>query len=189
VLVAALLLYGLAGTAGYILDTLSSILLTRAVVGLAMGGLANGFVTLLADYFSGARLNQFMGYQGACVGFGGVVVQLLAGALADLGWRFPFLMHLLAFVILLGVLFTVDEPQPQAQAREQNLPDDTAAVPLQTMGLIYGIAVVGMASFFTVLVQLPFYLTTQAGPATPRSGWRWPSKPSQRASLHCNISD
>jgi hypothetical protein len=35
-----------------------------------------------------------MGYQGAAVAFGGVVIQLLSGYLADIGWRLPFLLYL-----------------------------------------------------------------------------------------------
>ncbi len=170
VIVAALILYGLAGTAGYVLDSLTGILLTRAVLGLAIAGLANGFVTLLADYFTGARLNQFMGYLGAFSGFSGVVFQMLAGYLADLGWRFPFLIHLIAFVILLGVLLTVDEPRLRAKDQQQGLPGDQAAIPRQTIGLVYAIALVSMAALFTLIVHLPFYLTTQAGASNSHVG-------------------
>src|SRR5712691_7028825 len=49
-LVAALLLYGLAGSAGFGLHSLAAILVSRLVVGLAMAGLASGFLTLVADY-------------------------------------------------------------------------------------------------------------------------------------------
>lgn len=176
VIVVALILYGLAGTAGYGLDSLTGILLTRAVLGLAMGGLINGFVTLLTDYYSGVRLNQFMGYQGAFVGFGGVVYQLLAGYLADIGWQLPFLLYLLAFVILPGVLLTVDEPQPRTAAKATtkvvttNLAGDQAALPRQTIVLIYSIAFVGMVAFFTLLVHLPFYMTTHGGATNTQVG-------------------
>ena len=170
VIVAALILYGLAGTAGYVLNSLTGILLSRTVLGLAMAGLANGFVTLLADYFSGARLHQFSGYLGAFAGFGGVVYQILAGFLADIGWRYPFLIYLIAFVILFSVLFTIDEPQLRAQSELQDPPDERAADRLPAILTIYGIGLASMVTVFTLIINLPFYLTTQAGASSSQVG-------------------
>ncbi len=163
VIVVALLLYGLAGPAGFVLHSLAAILVSRLVVGLAMAGLASGFLTLVADYFTGARLNQFLGYLGAFTGFAGVAFQVLSGALADIGWRFPFLLHLVAFVILLGVLVSIDEPRGRAQAPTQSTASERTAFPFMAAGLIYAVALVGMGAFFVLIVHLPFYLTSQAG--------------------------
>ena len=100
VLAAALLLYAVAGTAGFFLDSLMAILLSRALLGLAVAGIMSGFITLILDYFEGDDLNRFMGYQGAFIGLGGMVFLLAAGFLADVGWRLPFLVHLFALVVL-----------------------------------------------------------------------------------------
>jgi MFS family permease len=170
VIVAALLLYGLAGSAGFVLHSLAAILVSRLVVGLAMAGLASGFLTLVADYFTGAWLNQFLGYLGAFTGFAGVVFQALAGALADIGWRFPFLLHLVAFVILLGVLVRIDEPRVRAQAASQSTGAERAAFPIMEAGSIYAVALAGMGAVFVLIVHLPFYLTSQAGVTNSQVG-------------------
>jgi MFS family permease len=170
VIVAALIVYGLAGTAGYVLDSLTGILLSRAVLGLAMAGLANGFVTLLTDYFSGARLHQFTGYLGAFAGFGGVVYQILAGFLAGIGWRYPFLIYLMAFGVLVSVLFTVDEPELRAQPSPQDHPDEQAAVPMRAILMIYAIGLASMVTLFTLIINVPFYLTAQAGANSSQVG-------------------
>ncbi|MCP4361028.1 MAG: MFS transporter [Chloroflexi bacterium] len=85
VLIVAITLYGLVGTAGFFLDSLMAILVSRALLGLAVAGIMSGFTTLIFDYFRGSKLNQFMGYQGAFIGLGGMVFLLLAGFLADIG--------------------------------------------------------------------------------------------------------
>lgn len=170
VIVVALLLYGLVGSAGFVLDSLAGILVSRLLLGLAMAGLASGFLTLVADYFTGARLNQFLGYLGAFAGFAGVVFQALSGALADIGWRFPFLLHLVAFVILLGVLVSIDEPQVRAQAQPQSAAPERAALPFMAIGLIYAVALVGIGAVFVLIVHLPFYLTSQAGVTNSQVG-------------------
>jgi MFS family permease len=43
---------------------------------------------------------QFLGLQAAFMGLGGMVFLTLGGYLADLNWRLPFLIYLLAWLIL-----------------------------------------------------------------------------------------
>ncbi len=93
VILASLILYGLAGASGFILNSLFGILAGRAFLGLATAGMMSGFTTLIADYFTGTKLNRFMGYQGAAIGLGGMVSLLVAGYLTNIGWRFPFLIY------------------------------------------------------------------------------------------------
>ena len=89
VLIVTLILYGLVGSAGFFLDSLTTILISRAILGLAVAGVMSGFTTLITDYFSGPDLNRFLGYQGAFIGLGGVIFLLAAGFLAEAGWRWP----------------------------------------------------------------------------------------------------
>jgi MFS family permease len=170
VLVAALLLYALAGTAGFFLNSLSAILVSRALLGLAVAGIMSGFTTLILDYFSGAKLNQFMGYQGAFIGLGGMVFLLMAGVLADVGWRFPFLVHLFAFFVLPGVLFTITEPELQTESAQEARSAGQSEFPVKAIAPIYITSFIGMAIFFIFPVQLPFYLTAQGGVSNSQVG-------------------
>jgi len=104
VLIVSLILFGLAGTAGFFLDSLPAILASRAVLGLAVAGIMSGFTTLILDYFRGSELDKFLGFQGAFIGLGGMVFIFSAGLLAEIGWQYPFLLHLSALLILPGVV-------------------------------------------------------------------------------------
>jgi len=159
VIITGLILYGLAGTSGFVFDSLFGILVGRALLGLAVAGVMIGFTTLIADYFSGDKRNQFMGYQAGFMGFGGVIFLLAGGYLADIGWQYPFLIYLFAFVILPGALFAIDEPDIQASSNQQSISAEKVTSPLKIIALIYVIGFVGMIIFFMVPVQLPFYLT------------------------------
>ena len=170
VLIAALIIFGLAGTSGYVLNSLMAILISRALLGLAVAGIMSGFTTLILDYFSGPKLNQFMGYQGAFIGLGGMIFLLSAGLLADIGWRFPFLVHLFAFAVLPGVLFFIDEPQPQAGLTQNDAVDKSPAFPWRTLTPLYAIAFMGMMIFFIFPVQLPFYLTAESDVSNSQVG-------------------
>ena len=156
VLIVSLILFGLAGTAGFFLESLTAILVSRAILGLAVAGIMSGFTTLILDYFKGSELNRFLGLQGAFIGLGGMVFLISAGLLAEVGWQYPFLIHLIALAILPGVILFIDEPQRIA-------PDPSTAVknvafPWRKVTPVYITAFAGMAIFFIFPVQLPFHL-------------------------------
>ena len=160
VLITALILYGFAGASGFVLQTLNSIIVGRIILGLAVAGIMSGFTTLIGDYFSGKRLNQFMGYQAAVMGFGGVLFLLAGGFLADISWRYPFLLYLFSFFVLVGVIYAVNEPEVKNKAVEKAGSESKVDFPWRMAGLIYLIGFISMTLFFIVPVQLPFYLTT-----------------------------
>ena len=159
VLILSVLLYGLAGTSGYVLETLPAILIGRSLLGFAVAGIMIGFTTLIADYFSGKQRNQFMGYQGGVMGFGAVAFLLLGGYLANIGWRVPFLLYLAAFLVLPGILFAIDEPNIQTDNEQKGKSDSSITFNLKSTALVYFVGFVSMLFFTLVLVQLPFYLT------------------------------
>jgi MFS family permease len=109
-LVAATILYGLAGSSGFVLSSLGFILVGRAFLGLAVAGVMTAVTTLIADYYAGAARSQFMGTQAAAMGFGGVIFLSLGGWLADMSWRLPFVIYLSALLLLPFILFLLYEP-------------------------------------------------------------------------------
>ncbi|MBV7336667.1 MFS transporter [Chloroflexi bacterium TSY] len=163
VLIAALILYGLAGTAGFFLNSLTAILVSRALLGLAVAGIMSGFTTLIIDYFSGPKLDKFMGYQAAFIGLGGMVFLLIAGFLADIGWRFPFL-------VLPGVLLTITEPQAQTDSVQEGRSIEKSVFPIKALAPIYIASFLGVGIFFLFPVQLPFYLITESGVSSSQVG-------------------
>lgn len=165
VVLISLLLYGLSGTSGFFLDSLYSILISRALLGLAVAGVMSGFTTLITDYFSGPQLNRFMGIQGAFMGLGGMVFVLLAGYLADISWNYPFLVYLLSFIVLPGAIFTIDEPK-----RDIGEGETKESPPVKILAPIYIAAFFGMFIFFVFPVQLPFYLVGNVGVTSTQVG-------------------
>ncbi|MFQ6010891.1 MAG: MFS transporter [Nitrososphaerales archaeon] len=165
VLIGSLFLYGVSGTSGFYLESLTAILVGRALLGLSVAGIMSGFTTLIADYFTGSKLSQFMGYQGAFIGAGGVVFVLLAGVLADVNWRLPFLIYAASLFILPTFLLSVSEPEIKSKVAKAV----KSVLPVKTLSLVFAAAFSGMLIFFIFPVQLPFYLT-QAGASNTEVG-------------------
>lgn len=72
-LLGSAILYGFAGSSGFLLNSLFAILIGRALLGLAVAGVMVSATTLIADYYQGDARASFMGLQAAFMGFGGVL--------------------------------------------------------------------------------------------------------------------
>ena len=177
VLVVSTVVCGLAGSAGFVLDSLPIILVTRAVLGLAVAGIMTSVMTLIADYYTGRTRAQLLGFYTASLGFGAVVYLLLGGLLADFSWRYPFLMYLSAFGMLPFVLMVLHEPvrlgaggHTEAPPSQANGEPINAVVPVMLLALIFGIAFMTHVLFFLIPVQLPFYLEDLTNANAKESG-------------------
>lgn len=171
VLIFSVTLYGLAGSSGCFLDSLYLILLGRAFLGIAVAGIMSGFTTLIGDYFRGEKRNQVMGLQAAFTGFGGLLFLSMGGFLADLGWRYPFLIYYFAFFVLPGVVVFLSEPRigngTTTDATDQ---DDNAMPPFRRLLAVYSFAFFGMLVFYMVPVQLPFHMKQMGGISNTQIG-------------------
>ena len=158
ILRASLVLYGLAGTAGYVLDDLYAILASRAALGVAVAGTMTSVTALVGDYYSGEARTRYAGLQSLVMSLGAVVCVAAGGLLADVGWRLPFLIYLTGWAVLVPVLLYVVEPRragvaPAAHGR-------AAAFPLGPIAAAYGITFFAVAMFYMIPVQIPFLLRT-----------------------------
>jgi MFS family permease len=168
VLLASMVLYGLSGTSGLYLMSLSGILVGRAFLGISVAGVMTCGTALAGDYFSGIQRNRFMGLQSAAVSFGGVVILLGGGLLADVGWRAPFAIYLSAFAMIPLVMRFIHEPDRLDGTGKSGANDATSMHddPPQRVGLltaIYTVVFLSMVIFYMIPTQIPFYVAHLGG--------------------------
>lgn len=170
-LIVSTLLYGIAGGSGFVLNSLGTILVGRAVLGLSVAGIMTGVTTLIADYYQGQKRADFMGLQAAFMGLGGVIFLSVGGFIADLNWRFPFLIYFSAWAILIAIILTLYEPKHEAHNQGEDLSQGTQpSMPMVVLAMIYGIALFYMIAFYLIPVQLPFYLQNLDNSSASASG-------------------
>jgi MFS family permease len=115
----ALAVFGIAGSAGLYLDDASMLLASRFILGLATAGIVTAMIVLISEYFTPEARARVLGFQSASGAFAGVLTIEAAGRLGDLGWRTPFALYLLSFVILaLGLIYLPTSPK-QVRSREK----------------------------------------------------------------------
>lgn len=155
-LLISLILYALSGTSGAFLENIYFILIGRAVLGIAVGGVMTIATALIGDYFKGDERNSFAGLQGAFMGVGGMVFIAVAGILADISWHTPFYIYLFSVpVIILGLIYLY-EPEITKVARDKKIRPEPHN--RKHAFAIYLLAFTGIVFFYMVPVQIPFLI-------------------------------
>jgi len=145
-------LFAAAGSSGLWLDHLVPILIARGVLGVSVAIVMTASTALIADYYEGRRRARLLGLQSAFMAFGGVVFLLVGGLLADLSWRGPFAIYLLAIPIAAAALSL---PAPRSTAPESPRRGEFPWLGVLGLGLA---AFASMLLFYALPTQLPFDL-------------------------------
>jgi MFS family permease len=152
----SMMLFALAGSAGYYLESLTEILISRAVLGIAVAGIMTTATTLIGDYFEGDARNRFLGIQAAFMALGGTVFITVSGLLADLDWRNPFLIYLFSVVVMGLTWWSITEPG--RAPNNQNQGGNGSRHNRFWIILVYFTIFVGMIMFYFLPVQSPFLM-------------------------------
>ncbi|WP_069167414.1 MFS transporter [Nocardia altamirensis] len=166
-LTGSLVLYALAGVAGYFVDALSVLLVTRALLGVAVGGIMTAVSATITDWFDGPKRASFLGLQQAFASIGGVVFLPLAGLLAASNWKSPFWIYAASAVIVPFALLALRE-RPRGTASGPVVVDDGRARPaiFGPIAGLYLLAFLVTLAFYMAPTQLPFLLAQLGtGPA------------------------
>ncbi len=153
IIIPSLLLFGLAGSACALARDLSLLLGLRFLQGIGAAALSSLNVTLIGDLFSGRQRIAAMGYNASVLCIGTAVYPAIGGALAMLGWSYPFALPIFAVPVALLVMSRLNDTKPLQQ--------QTLAVYLG--GVLHGIrnlqvAVLFLASMIIFILLYGVYL-------------------------------
>jgi MFS family permease len=170
-LVAAILLYAIAGASGLAAPSLTGVLIGRAALGLAIGAIMTIGAALVGDYFQGSERERYLGLQQACTQIGGVAFVIAGGLLADVSWRAPFAVYGLALIILPAAMLFLTEPVSTGKSGAGPITCAAAAFPWRSVSLVCLVAFLINALFYTIPAQLPFFLRELGLERPSIAGW------------------
>ncbi|MGO2147826.1 MFS transporter [Halomonas sp. AOP7-E1-9] len=153
-------IYGLAGGAGFLIDSVNLLLASRALMGIAVAGILSISTTLVGDYFDGPERVRFLGLQSSCMALGGVVFINLGGLLSDWSWRGPFLLYLTGVFLLPYAWTMLKAPKLQSNAQTGSV-NAPVKVDYMRTGIAYLAGMLSMMMFYMFPAQLPFLLSEQ----------------------------
>lgn len=154
ILIPSLLLFGIAGTACFFTRHFDMLLVFRLFQGIGAASLGSLNVTLIGDFFEGRERAAAMGYNASVLSIGTASYPAIGGALATIGWYFPFLLPALSVPIALIALFSLKSSKP---VNNQSLKEYL----IKAWDSIKDKRVIGIfiASIFTFIILYGSYLT------------------------------
>lgn len=120
VLVPSLILFGAVGGACALARDFNLLLILRFFQGVGAASLSSLNVTVIGDLYSGKERTAAMGYNASILSIGTASYPAIGGALALLGWYYPFVLPVVAIPIGLLVMFLLKSPEPRS---EQHITD------------------------------------------------------------------
>ncbi|WP_321867844.1 MFS transporter [Paraburkholderia tropica] len=151
-----LFLYGLLGAYGMFLHGTYVVFADRLLLGGATALVMSAGTGMISALYEGHARLTMIARQGMSIELGGVIFLSIGGMLAAQGWQYPFLLYLIAWLLLAMVIAlvpSVDAVEPEA--------DDQAMTPVSAeLKLVYLAAAGSMILFFTGIIALPLALAT-----------------------------
>jgi len=145
-------LYIVAGSGGLWLSDLYLLLISRVLLGVAVGAVMVCSMALLTDHFQGGERERAMGIQASAMSAGGIVFVFAGAMLSDVSWRAPFAVYLLPLILIPLIYKFVSKPPPRMV--EPGAVD--GRFPVKHAAFIYAIGFVTMVFFYLIPSQLPF---------------------------------
>ena len=113
VLVPSILVFATAGHAcAYAVD-FTDLMVLRALQGAGAASLSAINITLIGDMFDGNERATVTGYNSGLISTSAAAYPAIGGALALIGWRYPFALPLIGFPIALIIILWLKNPEPR----------------------------------------------------------------------------
>ncbi len=113
VLVPSILVFATAGHAcAYAVD-FTDLIVLRALQGAGAASLSAINITLIGDMYDGNERATVTGYNSGLISISAAAYPAIGGALALIGWRYPFALPLIGFPIALIIILWLKNPEPR----------------------------------------------------------------------------
>lgn len=113
IIIPSLMLFGVAGGLCFFVRDFQLLLILRLIQGIGAAPLGSLTVTIIGDLYSGKELVAAMGYNSSVRSIGSAGYPAIGGALAMMGWHYPFILPVIAIPIGFLVLFNLKTPEPE----------------------------------------------------------------------------
>jgi len=160
VLVPALLAYALFGAIGAYMHSFESLLLSRALVGMASAGIAAASIGVLGSLYEGESRTQLMGYATSVLSVATIIFPILSGWIGRLlGWPWAFALYGLGIPVAVAAALILRDPEePQAAAVRLGQTQELRQTLQQPAVLVLFLGL-GLASvlFYIVIIYAPLH--------------------------------
>lgn len=165
ILFATLMISGIAGTTCAFVRDFNSLLLLRFLQGIGAGPLLSLSVTVIGDLYSGDECAKAMGYNVSALDIGLTIFPFIGGAIAMLGWYYPFIIQFITIPVGILLLFYLKNPEiKDGQSIKEYLKNAWQIIKnRRIIGLFFDSAITFMIFFGIYMTYLPLLIGISFG--------------------------
>lgn len=165
ILVPSLLVFGLAGILCAFAQDFRSLLESRFLTGVGAASLDTLELTIISHLYSGKMLTTAMGLNAAAIGIAATIYPVIGGGLAVLGWRYPFLLSVLALPVAFLIATKLKLPKKPKNTETINLRvylknTWNSINNLQVLVLLFTVFTLFIVEFAACYTYIPIYAGT-----------------------------
>lgn len=171
VLVPSLILYAVFGVAGAFMQSFWTLLLTRALLGAASGGIAAAGLGLIGNMYEGEERSQALGLATSTLTIAGIAFPLIGGWVGATHWQFAFYLYGLGLPLAGVAALTLRQKQQirKPKAKESGIKLRTVLGNHFTLRLLLTLSLTSIA-MYAVVIYAPLYLKQTIGAGTLVNG-------------------
>jgi len=168
ILVPSLMLFGIAGGACAFARDFNLLLALRLFQGVGASSLGSLNVTIISDLYSGEERITAIGYNASVLSLGAASYPAIGGALAMIGWHYPFFLSIVAIPVGFLVLFSLEnrEPKNEQHFREYLKNAWQSIKNRRIVGLFVASTLTFIILYGSYLTYLPFLIKHSFGAST-----------------------
>lgn len=151
-----LILYGLAGGSGLLINSYWMLIVSRAVLGIAVAAFFNAITVLILNMYEGEERNKVMGWRGSTNSLGGVLWPLIGGFLGSFSWHLPFAVYVIG--IPLGFLGFITVHEIHQRKAPEEVKETTVLKVFRSNPIliaIYGFMFMTNTFLYVIVIFLP----------------------------------
>jgi predicted MFS family arabinose efflux permease len=164
--IGALVVYSIVGILPMFLESLTAIIISRAVLGAMEALIVISSTTLIGDYFHGRDREKWLANQTAVASISSIALAFLGGALGTFGWRGAFAAYGISIFFAIALMIWTWEPRKSDEPVDEAAPAG-ARFPWRTILPVALLAVFGGTMFFTMQIQVSNMLSDYYGIRSP----------------------
>jgi len=156
-----LVLYGLSGGSGLFIDSYWPLIVSRALLGIAVAATMNCTAVMILNLYQGAERNKVMGWRSSANNFGSVIFPLIGGGLGSISWHMPFAIYLVGIPLAFLTLITI--PQTRHEKKQDQGKEGSVFKVFKNNYILFGICglqFLTMVFLYINVVFLPQLLET-----------------------------
>ena len=162
VLVPALILFAVAGGFASFAPNFATLLWWRFLQGFGAAPLDSLALTMIANVYTGRIIATVMAVNASVIGISSAIYPLVGGALGELNWRYPFLLAVCAFPLVMLVLIVLKLPKRPPEIPKQNLRSYFKSTwksinNRSVVGLLFAIGSTFMIQFGAIITFIPTF--------------------------------